>query len=80
MADIQEALADPFSRENAWLAFQKNREEALRLREMIRQEQETGTATERERLIQAADALGRLTDNSVLRPAVEKSLAERAAK
>lgn len=80
MTDIQEALADPFSRENAWLTFQRNMEEAARLREEIRQGQESGALTERELLIKAADALGRLTDNSVLRPAIEKSLAERDAK
>ncbi len=67
---------DPFSMERAWETFQENMHEARRLREEIRQGQADG-AGERELLLKAAEALGRLTDNTVLKRVVQKGLEAR---
>ena len=77
MAELQEALQNPFSREKAWVTFQDNMEAARRLQEEIRQNRETGTASDRELVLKAAEALGRLTDNTVLLPVVRKALEAR---
>lgn len=77
MAELQEALQNPFSREKAWVTFQDNMEAARRLQEEIRQSRETGTASDRELVLKAAEALGRLTDNTVLLPVVRKALEAR---
>ena len=77
MAELQEALQNPFSREKAWVTFQDNMEAARRLQEEIRQDRETGTASDRELVLKAAEALGRLTDNTVLLPVVRKALEAR---
>ena len=77
MAELQEALQNPFSREKAWVTFQDNMEAARRLQEEIRQARETGTASDRELVLKAAEALGRLTDNTILLPVVRKALEAR---
>ena len=77
MAELQEALQNPFSREKAWVTFQDNMEAARRLQEEIRQDRETGTASDRELVLKAAEALGRLTDNTILLPVVRKALEAR---
>ena len=77
MAELQEALQNPFSREKAWVTFQDNMEAARRLQEEIRQGRETGTVSDRELVLKAAEALGRLTDNTILLPVVRKALEAR---
>jgi len=77
MAEQNDFFQNPFSMEKAWLTYQKNMSEAARLREEIRQGSENGSASERELLLKAAEALGRLTDNTVLKPIVEKALEAR---
>ena len=67
---------DPFSMERAWETFQENMREARRLREEIRQGQADG-GNERELLLKAAEALGRLTDNTILKRVVQKGLEAR---
>ena len=67
---------DPFSMERAWETFQENMREARRLREEIRQGQADGE-NERELLLKAAEALGRLTDNTILKRVVQKGLEAR---
>ena len=74
MADIQDALQNPFSQEKAWLTFQEHLKGAARLREEIRQGLEDGTASDRELTIKAADALGRLTDNTILERVIRQAL------
>lgn len=66
MANLEEAMANPFSREKAWLTYQENMTRAAALREEIRQGQADGSLSERELLFRAAEALGRLTDNTIL--------------
>ena len=67
---------DPFSMERAWETFQENMREARRLREEIRQGQADGE-NERELLLKAAEALGWLTDNTILKRVVQKGLEAR---
>lgn len=69
---------DPFSMERAYAAFEENMRAARRLREEICQGQEKG-APERELLLKGAEALGRLTDNTILRRIVQKGLEARDA-
>ncbi len=69
----------PFSREKAWLTYRENMAEAARLKKKIAQEREEGTASEREMLEQAVEALGRLTDNTILAGVVKKALEARKA-
>ena len=77
MAESNGAFQNPFSREQAWMTFQKNMSEAARLQEEIRQGAEDGSASERELLLKASEALGRLTDNTILKRIVEKALEAR---
>ena len=46
-------------------------------RALGRQDRETGTASDRELVLKAAEALGRLTDNTILLPVVRKALEAR---
>ena len=73
----QEALQNPFSREKAWMTFQENMETAARLRDEVLQERAEGSVPERELLLKAVDALGRLTDNTILLRVVQKGLESR---
>ena len=77
MGYSEEALANPFSRENAWITFQKNMETAARMRDEVLREKEQGGAGDREMLMKATEALGCLTDNTILKKVVEKALEER---
>ena len=78
MADSRQEM-NPFSRERAWLTWQENQEAALRLREELRQGQENGAST-REQLLRSVEIIGRLTDNTVLLPIVQRSLEARDRK
>ena len=71
------AAQNPFSRERAWLTFQENMREAARLREEVRQGKETGQESDRELLLKATEALGRLTDNTILLKVVQRALEAR---
>ena len=75
-----EAFQDPFSPEKAWLTFQENMDKARRLREEIRQDLEAGGKTDRELILKATEALGMLTDNTVIARVVRRALEERDAK
>ena len=66
MANLQEAMANPFSGEKAWISYQENMARAKSLRQEICQGQADGSLSEREMLFLAAEALGRLTDNTIL--------------
>ena len=77
MADIEQE--NPFSKEKAWLTWQENRETAARLREELRQGQENGAST-REQLLRSVEIIGRLTDNTILLPIVQRSLEARDRK
>ncbi len=77
MTDTLDPLQNPFSREKAWITFQENMRESARLRESIRKGMESGNVPERELVIQASDALGRLTDNTILKKVVQKALEAR---
>ena len=76
---LQEALANPFSKENAYLTWRKNMETAERLRREIREAAENGGAPERELVIRAAEALGMMTDNTILGRIVRQALEGRDA-
>ena len=73
----QEAMQNPFSREKAYLTFLKNTKRAAFLKEEIRIAQEKGNRTDREMLLMAAEALGCLTDNTILERIVQKALESR---
>ena len=73
----QEALQNPVRREKAWMTFQENMETAARLRNEVLQERAEGSVPERELLLKAVDALGRLTDNTILLRVVQKGLESR---
>ena len=77
MSEQNDALQNPFSPENAWLTYQNNMKEAKRLKEEVLREKEAGNASDRELVIMAADALGRLTDNTILKRVVQKALEAR---
>jgi hypothetical protein len=77
MAENGDALQNPFSPEKAWLTYRENMTEAARLRDEIRQATESGEGNERETLLKATEALGRLTDNTILKRIVRKALEER---
>ena len=77
MADIEQE--NPFSKEKAWLTWQENRETAARLREELRWGQENGAST-REQLLRSVEIIGRLTDNTILLPIVQRSLEARDRK
>ncbi len=74
----QQAEMNPFSPEKAWMTYQENMTEAERLRAEIREGLEQG-APERELLLKAAEAIGRLTDNTILRSLIQKALEAREA-
>lgn len=79
MAEAYDPAQNPFSAEKAWVTFQDHMEGARKLLEEIRKEQAEGTATDREMLLQAVDALGKLTDNTILYRVVRKGLEARDA-
>ena len=64
---------NPFSREKAWQTYQENMRSARRLREEIRLGTESGE-NDRELLLRAVEALGFLTDNTILARIVRRSL------
>ena len=74
MSEQNEAFQNPFSKEKAWMTFQDNMTEAARLRDEILKGKEEGSASEKELLLKATEALGRLTDNTILKRIVEKAL------
>ena len=74
MADIEQE--NPFSKEKAWLTWQENRETAARLQEELRRGLENGAST-REQLLRSVEIIGRLTDNTILLPIVQRSLEAR---
>ena len=78
MEETREMDQDPFSMERAYATFEENMRTARRLREEIRQGRKKG-APEREMLLKGAEALGRLTDNTILRRIVQKGLEARDA-
>ena len=80
MPEQPDALQNPFSREKAWVTFRENMAEAARLRREIREAQASDSASDRELLLKAAEALGRLTDNTILLPLVEEALKARDGK
>lgn len=67
----------PFSMEKAYQTYRDNMSEAARLKDEIENEKREGTGTDRELLLKTVEALGRLTDNTILKRIVEKSLRER---
>ena len=78
MEETREMDQDPFSMERAYATFEENMRTARRLREEIRQGREKGEP-DRELLLKGAEALGRLTDNTILRRIVQKGLEARDA-
>jgi len=77
MAENQEALQNPFSREKAYAVFRENLENAARLREEIRQDRETPGTDDRQILLRYAEMLGRLTDNTILADVIRRALEAR---
>ena len=77
MSERTEALQNPFSPEKAWVTFQENRERALMLKSKAEEARREGSAPEREMLLQAVEALGLLTDNTILLRVVRKALEAR---
>lgn len=74
MSELEEALRNPFSPEKAYMDYLKNMSEAERLRDEVDRAMEAGGADERELLLKATQALGYLTDNSVVYKVVRKAL------
>ena len=80
MTEQQEEPFGPFSMEKAYQTYQENISEARKLKSAIEEGRQDGTATERELLLMASEALGRLTDNTILKRIVEKGLEAREKK
>ena len=74
MTEQQEEPFGPFSMETAYQTYQEIISEARKLKSAIEEGRRDGTATERDLLLMASEALGRLTDNTILKRIVEKSL------
>ena len=77
MTEVEEALRNPFSRETTYFTFLENMENASRLRAEIQKARAEGTGTDRELVLKAAEALGMLTDNTILYRIVSQALAKR---
>lgn len=73
-----EAVQDqnPFSPEKALRTWEENMERARALRDEIRRGQDEG-APVRDQLLRAAEAVGRLTDNTVFPRVVRRALEAR---
>jgi len=80
MTEQQEEPIGPFSMEKAYQTYPENISEARQLKRAIDEGRQDGTATERELLLMASEALGRLTDNTILKRIVEKGLEAREKK
>ncbi|MBQ9251363.1 MAG: hypothetical protein IJ188_06110 [Clostridia bacterium] len=77
MADLEEALQNPFSKEKALHTFRENMSRATELRAEIDAALAAGTGEDRDLVLKAAEALGRLTDNTILERLVRQALEAR---
>jgi|GEM_PF-5321374 len=66
----------PFSPEKAYLTFRDNMDTSRRLMAEIKEGQAAGES-DRVLLLKAVDALGRLTDNTILLPVIRRHLEAR---
>ncbi len=67
---------DPFSMEQAYKTYQENIRRADQLIYDITKGAR-GDASEHDLLLMAVEAIARMTDNTAIRPVIEKALAER---
>lgn len=74
MADQME---NPFSKEKAWATYRENMRVAARIKAEL--ENPDCLWSEREKLFQAVEAVGRLTDNTVLARIVRQAVEARDA-
>jgi len=72
---MAEQMENPFSKEKAWATYQENMREAGRIKAEL--ERPDCPWAEREKLFQAVEALGRLTDNTVLARIVRQAVEAR---
>lgn len=68
--------ADPFSMEQAYKTYQENIRRADQLIYEITKGAR-GDTSEHDLLLMAVEAIARMTDNTAIRPVIEKALAER---
>ena len=80
MGEQEDLSLNPFSMEKAFLTFQENMRTAAALKEEIDREAGKGTVSDRELLMKAAEALGRLTDQTILAQIIRRELEAREAK
>ena len=79
MGEQEDLSLNPFSMEKAFLTFQENMRIAAELKEEIDREAGKGTVSDRELLMKATEALGRLTDQTILVQIIRRALEARDA-
>ena len=73
-----EAFVDPFSMEQAYKTYQENIRKADQLIYDLTKGARGGVS-ERDLLLMAVEIIARMTDNTALKPVIEKALSERDA-